>query len=246
MPFNTVPWPNPGGTCHSCENCRRPGRHWDTLFAQRGRRAQQGDDACSRRSDSPAGAVMCRATCLLDLIGLRDVQRRYTKRVDVCNLPFDVHKCRLLYRRTRRSAVALRQQPPDAALLPVMWQNTIAALQSTTGEQLLPVTSSPLHSSLRAIMPCWSGRQLRLPQDHTCYLCVAICHTSIGPAGTDGSVAAATAARATVCTLNGGTNAAPATGILARDSVGSALSTDSRGLPTADSGIFALPHLRVP
>jgi hypothetical protein len=62
-------------------------------------------------------------------------------------------------------------------------------------------------------------------------------------------VAAATAALATVFTLTGGTNAAPATGILdieSKESLGSMPRAASSGLPTIDRGICMRPHRLVP
>ena len=59
------------------------------------------------------------------------------------------------------------------------------------------------------------------------------------PPGTAGSVAAATAAFATACTLVGGTKAAPASGRPVIDLAGRKLSAFSRGAPVQQIAAYA-------
>ena len=58
------------------------------------------------------------------------------------------------------------------------------------------------------------------------------------PAGTAGSVAAATAAFATPTTLVGGTKAAPASGMFARDFAGNSPNAFSKGAPASQQRHF--------
>ena len=75
-----------------------------------------------------------------------------------------------------------------------------------------------------------SALMQRVTYSHCLSYCCS-CHTSMIPPGTAGSVAAATAAFATACTLVGGTKAAPPIGSFARDLAGRYPRAFSRGLP---------------